>query len=553
MNTTTLRASALAILLMWSGWTMACTNFLVTRGASADGSNLITYAADSHLLYGELYFWAAQDYPSGSFEDIYEWDTGKYLGKIPQARHTYTVVGNMNEHQLAIAETTFGGRKELRNPEGIMDYGSLIYVTLKRAKNAREAIKVMTTLVEKHGYYSSGESFSIMDENEVWILEMIGKGKGKKGTLWVAMKVPDGYISGHANQARITNFEMQEENKWDDSRATVFHAKDVVSFARDKGWFSGKDEKFSFSDTYAPVDFGGARFCDARVWAGFMKVNKDMQKYEDYALGENLKNRMPLWIKPEKKVSLEQVMDMMRDHYEGTALDMTKDVGAGAYKVPYRWRPLTWEVEGKEYFNERAIATQQTGFVFVAQSRKGLPSEIGGILWWGVDDAATTVFNPIYCGSTRPPETVKVGNGNLMQWSDNSAFWAFNQVSNYAYTRYSAMYPEIRKVQKELEHGFMAQVPVIDKLALAMYKKDPKAAREFITDYSVRTTDNTTYRWKELYQYLFMRYMDGNIKEPKAGQRDPAMKQPGYSPEFYKNIVKDAGDRLKSKEEKKSH
>lgn len=362
----------LMMVLIGSGLTQSrasCTNFLVTKGASTDGSTMISFAADSHVLYGELYYRPAADHKEGSMIDIYEWDTGEYLGKIPQVSHTYSVVGNINEHQVAIGETTYGGREELRDTTGIIDYGSLMYITLQRAKSAREAIKIMTQLVDKHGYYSSGESFSIADEDEVWILEMIGKGGKEKGAVWVARKIPDGYVSAHANQARITTFPMQEENNWFDESQTTFHSPDVIEFAREMGYFEGKDEDFSFSDTYAPVSFGGARFCEIRVWSFFKDFKSGMQKYKEYAKG-NIKhgkhdyatNRMPLWIKPDEKLSVHDVMNSMRDHLESTELDMRKDVGAGPFNRPYRWRPLRWEVEDETYFNERATATQQTGF-----------------------------------------------------------------------------------------------------------------------------------------------------------------------------------------------
>jgi len=338
----------------------ACTNFLVTRGASVNGSTMISYAADSHVLYGELYFSPAQDYPEGSWLEIYEWDTGKFLGKIRQVPHTFSVIGNMNEYQVAIGETTYGGRRELVDTSGIIDYGSLMYVTLQRAKSAKEAIQIMGNLVAEYGYYSSGESFSIADKNEVWIMEMIGKGPGNKGALWVARKIPDGYISAHANQARITTFPLNDPEN-------CLYAEDVISFARDKGWYTGKDEDFSFSDTYAPLDFTAARFCESRVWSFFSKVNKDMDKYLDYAMGYNLENRMPLWIKPDNKISVQDMMRFMRDHFEDTPMDMTRDIGAGPYRMPYRWRPLTWQVHDQTYFNERAVATQQTGFSFITK------------------------------------------------------------------------------------------------------------------------------------------------------------------------------------------
>jgi dipeptidase len=532
----------------------ACTNFLITKGASTDGSTMVTYAADSHTLYGELYFQPAQDYPAGAMRDIYEWDTGKYLGKIPQPAHTYSVVGNMNEFQLAISETTFGGRSELGSqPGAIMDYGSLIYVALQRAKTAREAIDVMTTLVKDYGYYSSGESFSIADPNEVWILEMIGKGEGQKGAVWVAVKIPDGYISGHANQARITTFPLNDKNN-------CVYSPDVISFAREKGWYKGDDKNFSFSDVYAPVDFGGARFCDARVWAGFNKVATGMEKYADYAKGivinkgENnfATNRMPLWIKPDKKLSVQDVMGMMRDHYENTELDMTNDIGAGPFQLPYRWRSMTWKVDSVEYCHERAISTQQTGFSFVTQSRGWLPDPIGGILWFGVDDTYSTCYVPMYCGITEIPECFRAGNGDMLTYSETSAFWTFNFVTNFAYLRYSDMIKDVQKVQSELENKFVSYVPVIDKAAGTLYQTNPAQAREFITQYSVNEANNMTLRWKHLGQYLLVKYIDGNIKREKDGQFErtetglpPSPIFAGYPEWWYKTIAKATGDSKK--------
>ena len=532
-----------------------CTNFLITKGASTDGSNMITYAADSHTLFGELYFQPAQDHPTGTMRDIFEWDTGKYLGQIPQPAHTYSVIGNMNEFQLAIGETTYGGRGELAKQTGaIMDYGSLIYVTLQRAKTAREAIQVMTDLVAEFGYYSSGESFSISDANEVWILELIGKGEGEKGAVWVAVRVPDGYISGHANQARITTFPLNDAEN-------CIYAEDVISFARNKKWYSGEDKDFSFSDVYAPVDFGGARFCDARVWAGFNKVASGMKKHTAYAMGkvehggENNfpTNRMPLWVKPDKKVSVQDVMGMMRDHFEGTDLDMTKDIGAGPYQLPYRWRGLTWEVDSVQYCNERAISTQQTGFSFVAQSRNWLPDPIGGILWFGVDDASSTCYAPMYCGITEIPECFEVGNGDMLTYSETAAFWVFNQVTNFTYSRYSDMIEDVVQVQKELEDKFVSYTPLIDKAAETLYNsEDDVQARKFITEYSVNEANNMTQRWKELGQYLLVKYVDGNIKREKDGEfvrtefgLAPSPIFAGYPDWWYKEIVKSTGDHFK--------
>jgi len=550
------RLSAIAFfILIGSVYSWACTNFLVTKGASVDGSTMITYAADSHNLYGELYFQPAADHPDGATREIHEWDTGKFLGVIPEVAHTYSVVGNMNEFQLAIGETTFGGREELGSQSGaIMDYGSLMYVALQRAKTAREAIEVMTDLVEKYGYYSSGESFSIADPNEVWILEMIGKGEGEKGAVWVAVRVPDGYISGHANQARITTFPLNDSQN-------CMYSKDVISFAREKGWYEGINKDFSFSDVYAPVDFGGARFCEARVWAGFNKVADGMDQYTNYAKGlveydttnNFATNRMPLWIKPDKKLSVKDVMEMMRDHFEGTELDMTQDLGAGPHRLPYRWRGLTWEVDSVEYCNERAISTQQTGFSFVSQSRSWLPDVIGGILWFGVDDTYSTCYAPMYCGITEIPECFAVGNGDLLNYSETSAFWIFNTVTNFAYLRYDAMIEHIRERQAEIEGKFIAFTPAIDQAAKLLHEKQgPAKAREFLTQYSVNEANNMMDDWKELSHYLIVKYMDGNVKKEENGQflRNeyglPASPDfPGYPEWWYEAIIKSTGDHFK--------
>lgn len=534
---------------------MACTNFLITKGATTDGSAMITYAADSHVLFGELYHRPAADYPEGTMVDVYEWDTGKYLGKIKQARHTYLVVGNMNEHQVSIGETTYGGNEELVDTAGIVDYGSLIYLTLQRARTAREAIKIMGELVAEYGYCSEGESFSIADPNEVWILEMIGKGspevkkdkKGRshtvynKGAVWVAMRIPDGYISGHANQARITTFPTNDPEN-------CIYSPDVITFAREKGLYTGLDKDFSFSDTYAPVTFDGARFCEARVWAGFNKVSSGMDKYQQYAMGYDLKNRMPLWVKPDKKLNVQDVMAMMRDYYQNTPMDMTKDVGAGPYHSIVRWRPMTWEIDGKQYFNERAISTQQTGFSFVAQSRSWLPDPIGGILWFGVDDTYSTVYVPMYCSITETPHAYAVGNGNMMTFSPDAAFWVFNQVSNLAYTRYSDMIPDIQKVQQALENKFVAYTQVVDNAALELYKKDQKAAVEFLTDYSVNQGNSTVARWKELYGFLFAKFLDGNIKVKDGNNQNPKITQPGYDESYYRMVIEKTGDKFKKPE-----
>ncbi len=549
------------VILLWnSSESGGCTNFIITRGATADGSVMITYAADSHTLYGELYHWKAADWPSGSMLKVVEWDTGKYLGEIKQVAHTYSVVGNMNEHQVAIGETTFGGREELHSqPGAVVDYGSLMYIALQRSKTAREAIQVMTSLTSEYGYASEGESFSISDPQEAWIMEMIGKGNAGKGAVWVALRIPDGYISGHANQARITTFPLNDpENS--------LYSDDVITFAREKGWFKGKDKDFSFSDVYAPVDFSGARACDARVYAGFNKVAEGMDLYTDYALGKVKRsgennfpvNRLPLWVKPSKPLTVKDVMGMMRDHFEDTPMDMTRDIGAGPFQMPYRWRGMTWKVDGQTYCNERAASTQQTGFSFVAQSRNWLPDPIGGILWFGVDDTYSTCYSPMYCGITEIPECFRKGNGDLLTYSETSAFWAFNEVSNYAYLRYMDIIKDVLKVRDELEDKFFTFVPVVDKAASGLLKEaGAETARKFISEFSEREAEGMTKTWKQLYRYLLIKYMDGNVKKEENGtfkRTDyglPAMPdQPGYPEWWYRIIVDQTGDKFKVPEEK---
>lgn len=553
-----------AFLLFVNLSSFCCTSFLFTRGATKDGSTMITYAADSHTLYGELYFWPAADWPEGTMLDIYEWDTGKFLGQIPQVSHTYNVVGNMNEHQLAISETTFGGLSQLSGQEGaIMDYGSLIYVTLQRAKTAREAIFTIANLMEDYGYASSGESFSISDTEEVWIMEIMSKGKGEKGAVWVARMVPDGYISGHANQARITTF-PQEGNKsaisskhlndiYNKGVTTVYH-KDVISFAKKMKLYDGKDQDFSFCDVYCPLDFSAARGCEARVWAGFMKANRaEMAQYEDYARGDNLKNRMPLWIKPDRQLTKEDAFDMMRDHYEGTSMDMTQDVGAGPYACPYRWRPMGWKVDGKSYLHERATSTQQTGFSFVSQSRSWLPDAIGAILWWGVDDTYSSCYIPMYVSMSQTPYNVRVGNGSMLEYSPTSLFWSFNKVTNFVYSRYSDMIVDLQKVQKNLESSFTEEVAELDKQLLKVYENNPEEAIAMMTNFSEAKTSQTFEEWEKLFIYLLVKYVDGNIKCEENGRfvtngddiRQPAFPdQPEYPESWYRVIIDDCGDNI---------
>ena len=574
-----------AAALFFSSDSRACTNVLVTKGASTDGSNMVSYAADSHQLYGELYYQKAGVWGKDDMRKINEWDTGKYLGLIPQVSRTYQRVGNMNEHQLIIAETTYGGRPELEDPSGIMDYGSLIYVALERAKTAREAIEVIVDLANTYGYYSSGESFSIADTEEVWVMDLIGKGPDNKGIVWVARRVPDGYICAHANQARISTFPLNDPEN-------CMYAPDVITFAREKGYFSGKDEEFSFCDAYAPLDFSGMRGCEARAWAAFNilcdgkftfidengnEVTKDAYDYIDYAMGYDKTKRFPLFVKPSRKISVKDVADVMRDHYEGTPMDMTQDIGAGGNALPYRWRPMGFEHDGKTYVNERAIATQQTGFWFVGQSRGWLPDEIGGVNWFGCDDAATSYLTPIYTSTTEVPESFRVGNGDMIKYSPTSAFWMTNRVANACYKAYNIMFPTVDAEIDAWENAMMEAVVKADEEALAIYKEsdgkprkqirrndeerktaDPYAAvREYLTRFSVDNAQKIFDKWVALEQLLLVKYIDGNVKAQNPDgsfvtneHTDciPAnITQPGYTDKWKEAVAKDHGEVIEEK------
>ena len=579
MKYRTILAAAMAASLLFAAGNRseACTNVIVTRGASADGSCLVSYAADSHWLYGELYFKPQADWATGSKLKVYDWDSGKYLGEIEQVPHTYKTIGNMNEHQLIIAETTFGGRHGLNNPDAIMDYGSLIYITLQRARTAREAIRLMDELTQKYGYYSEGESFSIADKEEAWIMEMVGKG-AEKGSVWVARRIPDGYVSGHANQSRITTFPLNDPEN-------CLYSEDVISFARKMGWFDGKDEEFSFRDAYCPLDFGGLRGCEARVWSAFnilgkgkfayedggSLVEKDSYDYVDYAMGHNPANNMPLWIKPAAKVSVKDVADVMRDHYEGTPMDMTQDIGAGGNALPYRWRPMGFTYDGKEYTNERAIATQQTAFWFVGQSRGNYPDVLGGIIWFGTDDAATSYATPIYTNSEIVPECFREGNGDMLTYSSTSSFWLNNRVANACYKMYNYMAPFVREHIDRFENSQISEgVPQTDAKALELYndiaekemkkqsKKNPGydpmtdtgdaflQVKQYLTSYSVSTADAIFSAWKKMEETLLVKFIDGNVKaqnedgtfvhSPESESIPDGLTQPGYT-EYWKEAV----------------
>ncbi|MCD8287492.1 MAG: C69 family dipeptidase [Porphyromonadaceae bacterium] len=532
-------------LLSAAAYAGACTSLLAGRKATADGSTLVTYAADSHTLYGTLYFLPAADHPDSSWVEIRDYDTNKPLGRIPQVPHTYKVVGCMNEYQVTITETTFDGRLELVDTTAILDYGSLMRLALQRARTAREAISVMTSLVQKYGYYSSGESFSIADPEEIWILEMIGKGHASKGAVWVAVRIPDDCIAAHANQSRIHTFPLDDPDN-------CLYSPDVISFAREHKYFSGLNRDFSFSDAYAPAGFEEIRSCEARVWSFYNHFDSTMTAYLPYLYGQS-SNPIPLYIKPDHKLSLQEMKEAMRDHFEGTPFDMTQDVGAGPFKVPYRFRPLTFEVDGETYVNERAIATQQTGFSVVAQQRSWLPDAIGGVLWFGVDDANTSVYVPLYTGAlSEAPLSFREGNGNLYKVSWTSAFWVFNWVANMAYARYNLMIEDIRPVQRQLEKAFSKQQPKLERRALDLITEEPQKALEILDRYSRESADSTTSRWRELGEFLLVKYLDGNRKRevdgaflynPYGFPEEPDF--PGYSEDFYRAIANDTGDRLK--------
>ena len=544
----------------------ACTNVIVTPGASADGSSMISYAADSHTLYGELYFTPAGTFGPGSMLSIREWDTQRPLGSIAQAATTYQTVGNMNEHQLIIAETTWGGPEELSDPAGIMDYGSLIYVTLQRARTAREAIETIVELANTYGYPSSGETFSIADTEEAWIMDLVGKGPGNKGIVWVARRIPDGYICAHANQARITTFPL-------DDPENCLYAPDVISFAREKGWFDGKDSEFSFRDAYNPLTFGGARGCDARAWSAFnilcdgsftyekngREVTRPASEWLEYAMGYDLDGEMPLFVKPSRKITMKDVADVMRDHFEGTPMDMTQDIGAGGNGLPYRWRPMEFEWEGKTYTNERAIATQQTGFWFVAQSRGNLPDEVGALIWFGCDDAATSYLTPVYVCTAEIPECLRVGNGDMLHYSPTSQFWMCNRIANACYRMYDQMAPVVRKAADEFElRNMEVLVPQTDEAAALLVENGKTdMARKLLTDFSVSTAQRQFEAWTSLEEMLLVKFIDGNVKaqaedgsflhsEYSEGIPE-GLTQPGYTDIWKEAVVSDNGKILEVK------
>ena len=526
-----------AAMLLASSGAFACSNLIVGKKASVDGSVMVSYNADDYGMFGHLCHYPAGTHPKGSMRQIYDWDSGVYHGEIEEAPVTYNVIGNINEFQLSIGETTYGGREEMVDSTGILDYGSLIYVTLQRAKTAREAISVMTSLVEKYGYNSEGETFSICDPNEAWIMEMQGTGAGSKGVVWVAMRIPDDAICAHANQSRIGKFNMKDKKN-------VLYSKNVISYARKMGWFNGKDSEFSWKNTYAFPDFSGRRFCDARVWSFFNHYADDFDRYLPWALGKDKDAEdMPLWIVPNRKLSVADVENGMRDHYEGTALALdTTSIGGGVYEMPYRPTPLTFTVDGKQYFNERPISTQQTAFTFVSQLRSWLPREIGGVLWFGNDDANMVAYTPVYCGNTVQPACYNTKGADAVTFSSDNAFWLCNMVSNMVYPRYSQLFPELKAVRDSLETSYFANQTSIDKQAADLYKTDKAAALKLLNNYSNTKADEMLASWKRLATRIIVKYNDMAVKKEKDGKLLQSVTRPGYPASFGRKLVKETGD-----------
>lgn len=526
-----------AAMLFVSSGALACSNLIVGKKASVDGSVMVSYNADDYGMFGHLCHYPAGTHPKGSMRQIYDWDSGVYHGEIEEAPVTYNVIGNINEFQLSIGETTYGGREEMVDSTGILDYGSLIYVTLQRAKTGREAISVMTSLVEKYGYNSEGETFSICDPNEAWIMEMQGTGAGSKGVVWVAMRIPDDAICAHANQSRIGKFNMKDKKN-------VLYSKNVISYARKMGWFNGKDSEFSWKNTYAFPDFSGRRFCDARVWSFFNHYADDFDRYLPWALGKDKDAEdMPLWIVPNRKLSVADVENGMRDHYEGTALALdTTSIGGGVYEMPYRPTPLTFTVDGKQYFNERPISTQQTAFTFVSQLRSWLPREIGGVLWFGNDDANMVAYTPVYCGNTVQPACYNTKGADAVTFSSDNAFWLCNMVSNMVYPRYSQLFPELKAVRDSLETSYFANQTSIEKQAADLYKTDKAAALKLLNNYSNTKADEMLVSWKHLATRIIVKYNDMAVKKEKDGKLLQSVTRPGYPASFGRKLVKETGD-----------
>lgn len=526
-----------AAMLLASSGAFACSNLIVGKKASVDGSVMVSYNADDYGMFGHLCHYPAGTHPKGSMRQIYDWDSGVYHGEIEEAPVTYNVIGNINEFQLSIGETTYGGREEMVDSTGILDYGSLIYVTLQRAKTAREAISVMTSLVEKYGYNSEGETFSICDPNEAWIMEMQGTGACSKGVVWVAMRIPDDAICAHANQSRIGKFNMKDKKN-------VLYSKNVISYARKMGWFNGKDSEFSWKNTYAFPDFSGRRFCDARVWSFFNHYADDFDRYLPWALGKDKDAEdMPLWIVPNRKLSVADVENGMRDHYEGTALALdTTSIGGGIYEMPYRPTPLTFTVDGKQYFNERPISTQQTAFTFVSQLRSWLPREIGGVLWFGNDDANMVAYTPVYCGNTVQPACYNTKGADAVTFSSDNAFWLCNMVSNMVYPRYSQLFPELKAVRDSLETSYFANQTSIEKQAADLYQTDKAAALKLLNNYSNTKADEMLASWKRLATRIIVKYNDMAVKKEKDGKLLQSVTCPGYPASFGRKLVKETGD-----------
>ncbi len=526
-----------AAMLLASSGAFACSNLIVGKKASVDGSVMVSYNADDYGMFGHLCHYPAGTHPKGTMRQIYDWDSGVYHGEIEEAPVTYNVIGNINEFQLSIGETTYGGREEMVDSTGILDYGSLIYVTLQRAKTAREAISVMTSLVEKYGYNSEGETFSICDPNEAWIMEMQGTGAGSKGVVWVAMRIPDDAICAHANQSRIGKFNMKDKKN-------VLYSKNVISYARKMGWFNGKDSDFSWKNTYAFPDFSGRRFCDARVWSFFNHYADGFDRYLPWALGKDKDAEdMPLWIVPNRKLSVTDVENGMRDHYEGTALALdTTSIGGGIYEMPYRPTPLTFTVDGKQYFNERPISTQQTAFTFVSQLRSWLPREIGGVLWFGNDDANMIAYTPVYCGNTVQPACYNTKGADAVTFSSDNAFWLCNMVSNMVYPRYSQLFPELKAVRDSLETSYFANQTSIEKQAADLYQTDKAAALKLLNNYSNTKADEMLASWKHLATRIIVKYNDMAVKKEKDGKLLQSVTRPGYPASFGRKLVKETGD-----------